>query len=116
MVLFPNEEIELWEYSENETETDWWGETKPSYQYVGTYTCDFQNMSPKDTEEEYGKILEDAYKIYLPLDTPITDTMLIRKVGEPHTYSIKGSPSKYNHILPHIKVLVQRQRKPTQLE
>ena len=116
MVLFPNTAIELWEYNENADETNWWGETTPSYELVGVYTCDFQNMSPRDNQEAFGKILQDTYKAYLPLDTPITDTMIIRKVGEKDTYKITGSPLKYNHILPHIKIILQKQRKPLNLD
>ena len=66
--------------------------------------------------EEYGKILEDTYKIYFDIDVPVTDTMIIRRVGEAETYTINGSPSKYHTLIPHIKVNVQKQRKPLKLE
>lgn len=116
MVFFPNCQIELWEYNENEEETNWWGETTPSYELKEIVTCDFQNMSPRDNQEAYGKILQDTYKAYLPIDTHITDTMIIRKVGEKDTYSITGSPLRYDHLIPHIKILLQKQRKPLNLD
>lgn len=115
MILFPDNQIELWEYSENTEEVDWWGETQPFYEYIGTYTCDFQNLSPKDSQQQYGEILEDTYKVYLPIDTPITHTTILRKPNELDTYTIKGTPQTYNHLIPHIKVTVQKQRKPTKL-
>ena len=115
MILFPDNQIELWEYTENTEELNWWGETTPQYNYIGTYKCDFQNLSPKDSQQTYGEILEDTYKIYLPIDTPITPTMILRIPNEQDTYTIKGTPQKYTHLLPHIKLTIQKQRKPTKL-
>lgn len=116
VVLFPDDEIELWEYKENDNEVDWWGEKQVGYEYIGTFTCDFQNMSPKETKQVYGEILEDTYKAYFQLDTPITPTMILRKPNEQDTYVIKGTPQKYTHLIPHIRVNLQRQRKPTKLD
>lgn len=116
MVFFPNEKIELWEYTENEDVPNFFGETTADYEYIGTFICDFQPMSPKDSLNEFGKILEDTYKIYLDEDVPITDTMILRLEGKNETYSITGTPIINNHnIISHIKVVVQKQRKPTNL-
>lgn len=116
MVFFPNENVELWEYGENEEIPNFFGESTSEYSYVGTFPCDFQSMSPKDTLNEIGKILEDTFKIYMDIDVPISDTMLLRLVGKIETYSIIGSPIRNNHnIVPHIKVVVQKQRKPAKL-
>lgn len=115
MVFFPNVEIELWEYQEDESIPNFFGETSVSYTLIGTYPADFQNMSAKDTLQEYGKLLEDTHKAYFNLDTPITDTMILRVVGQPDTYTINGTPQKYNHLIPYIKVTLQKQRKPTEL-
>lgn len=116
MVFFPNSQIELWEYNEDEDIPNFYGESSVSYTLVGVYEADFQNMSPKDTLQEYGKILEDTYKAYFNADVPITDTMILRKTDEPYTYTINGSPQKYGNLIPHIKVNLQKQRKPTKLE
>ena len=115
MVFFPQTYIELWEYTEKEDIPNFFGESSSDYIYVGTYFVDFQNMTPKDTEKEYGKLLEDTYKIYLDTNVPITDTMIIRKQNQTTTYSILGTPQIYNTLIPHIKVLVQKQRKPLEL-
>ena len=114
MVFFPDTSIELWEYGE-EGIPDFYGETTASYSFVGVFDVDFQNLSPHDSEEEFGKILEDSYKIYMDTSVPVTDTMIIRRVGEEDTYTIEGSPQHYNSLIPHIKVIVQKQRKPTPL-
>ena len=116
MIFFPDNRMELWEYNENGEELNWWGETTPNYTLTGVYTCDFQNLSPRDSIKEYGEILEDTYKAYFPIDTPITPTMILRLFGETDTYSIKGTPQVYNHLIPHIKVTLQKQRQPTILE
>lgn len=116
MVFFPQTWIELWEYTENEDVPNFFGETTEDYEYVGDYYVDFQNLSPKDNPQEYGKLLEDTFKIYLDSDVPISDTMIIRKKDDPSiTYKIKGSPQHYNTLIPHIKVIVQRTRKPNKL-
>ena len=116
MVFFPNSKIELWEYCEDDSIPNFFGETTASYTLVGVYDGDFQNMSPKDSLQEYGKILEDTFKVYFDVNVPVTDTMILRKVDEPYTYTINGSPQKYRNVLPHIKVNLQRQRKPLQLD
>lgn len=107
--------IELWEYTEEEDIPNFFGETSVSYNYIGSYMGDFQNSSPSDRLEEYGKTLEDTYKIYFDVDVPVTDTMIIRKEGEKDTYTIKGSPQHYNTLIPHIKVNLQKDRKPIPL-
>lgn len=115
MVFFPNKTIELWEYTEKD-EVDVYGEPIIQYELIGTYPVDIQPKSPSETKKEYGEILTDVYKIYLDINTPITHTMLLRLTNEPDTYEILGSPMFNNHVLPHIKVEIQKQRKPTQLE
>ena len=117
MVFFPNEKVELWEYSEEGEIPNFYGEIIASYNLIGVYQVDFQPASQKDTMQEYGKTLEDTYKMYLNIDTPITDTMILRLVGKKDTYSIVGTPIFNNHnVLNHIKVIVQKQRQPTKLE
>lgn len=117
MVFFKNEMLELWDYSENDNIPNFFGETTSEYNYVGTYPCDFQTMTPKDSMNEFGKVLEDGYKIYLDIDVPVNDKMILRLEGKVETYSITGTPIINNHnIIPHIKLVVQKQRKPTKLD
>lgn len=117
MVFFPNEIVELWEYNEEGEIPNFFGETISTHNYVGSFIVDFQPVTPKDNMNDYGKTLEDTYKMYLDLDVPITDTMILRLEGKPDTYSIVGTPIFNNHnVVPHIKVIVQKQRQPTKLE
>lgn len=114
MVFFPNVELELWEYGESDT-YNLYGEAELTYTLVDTVSCDFQPLSTTDSLKEFGEILQDTYKTYLDIKTPITDTMICRVVGEPSTYQVVGTPIRNNHLLNHIKVILQKERKPTPL-
>ena len=111
--FFPNCEVELYEYTENE-EYDIYGEPIVSYNKVGIYSTDFQTLSSNDSERMFGKILNDTFKLFFDIDVPITDKMMIKKKGEIDTYVILGSPQKYDHFLKHQTVTVQKTRKPWQ--
>lgn len=112
--FFPNCEIELYEYTENE-EYDIYGEPKVSYEKVGTYVCDFQTQGNRDNQMMFGKILNDTFKLFIDYDVPIHDRMMIKKKGEEDTYMILGSPQKYDHFLKHQEVTVQKTRKQWEL-
>lgn len=115
VLFFPNETLELWEYTEKESRDRFLGENEFEYVHLEDVPCDFQPMTQKDSQMEYGKILEDTYKIYLDGKVTITDTMILRLKGKPDTYKITGTPSNNNHFLHHHKVVVQKQRKPIKL-
>lgn len=117
MVFFPNQELELWEYTESTTEFNSYLEPKKEYHLAETVPCDFQVMSPNDTIKEFGEILEDTYKIYIDSDVNVTPDMILRIKGEPYTYEVTGAPINNNHLQPamHKKLIVQKQRKPAKL-
>lgn len=115
MIFYPffrKKQLEIYDYKEDTSEYNVYGEPKEQYIYVGTYPCDFQPLSPNATLKEFGKILTDTYKIYLNINTPINDKMVLRLKGELDTYKIVGSPEFHINILPHIKIQVQKTRKP----
>ena len=118
MVFFPNQELELWAYTESTTEFNPYLEPKKEYYLKTTVPCDFQAMSPNETIREFGEVLEDTYKIYLDKDVEVTHDMVLRIKGEPATYEITGTPINNNHLAPvqHKKLVVQKQRKPIKLE
>ena len=118
MVFFPNCEIELWDYTEDDVLPNIYGEVEQYYVLVDVVECDFQNLSNQDSLKEFGKILQDTYKLYLDVNVPINDRMIIRKVGEKWTYEIKGTPMTNFHfdITNHKKIIVQKHRKPLKLE
>ena len=113
MVFFPNYELEIFHYTDS-TEKDAYGNPKQAYVYSTTVPCDFQSMTPKDSLTEFGKILEDTYKIIIPEDTIIHDTSVLRLKGYSDVYNITGTPIRNNRfkITSHIKVIVQKTRKP----
>jgi len=116
VLFFPNEEVELWEYAEEKALMNIYGEYDEYYYLSDIVPCDFQPMSPQDNLKEFGKILQDTYKMYLDEDVEIHDTMIIRIVGKPDTYKIKGTPVFNNHFLKHKKIILEKQRKPIRLE
>lgn len=112
VLFFRNGELELFEYTEKHSRDRFLGEPEYDYILVDCVPCDFQPASPKDSQMEYGKILEDTYKIYLDGEVEVTDTMILRLKGKKDTYKIIGTPMNNNHFLHHKKILVQKQRKP----
>lgn len=116
MVFFPNVTFELWEpYYSDEEYDEYTGEAVKKYEMIGTCPADFQTLTPADSRREFGEILEDSYKSYISLTAPITPYTIIRIVGEESTYSIRGTPVKNNHFLHHIKVILEKERIPSEL-
>lgn len=117
MPFFPNVKLELWEYSESDT-YNLYGEAELTYNLIDTVSCDLQPMSTGDSLKEFGEILQDTYKTYLAIDTPVTDTMICRVTGSPDTYKVVGTPIYNNHLMgaTHIKLILQKQRVPEELD
>jgi len=117
MVFFPNQNLELFEYTET-SELNSYLEPKHEYTYLTTIPCDFQSMNPNESIKEFGEIREDTYKIYVDVNAPVTSSMILRIEGEPDTYEITGTVINNNHLRPivqHKKIIVQKQRKPTRV-
>ena len=110
--FFNNTTIQLYEYVPT-GEYDQYGK-KFEYQLKGEYLADLQPLSPESSQRVFGKILQDTYKMYLSADIPINDTDLIKIEGL-GTFEIVGSPEKWNHILNHTKVILQKHRKEVKL-
>ena len=118
MVFFPNTEIELWKLQTTTNHEDIYGDTQISYILHNTIAADIQELNNKDMQEEFGKILQDTYKMYLDKNVDIEDTMILRIKDTDKTFKIIGSPNLNNHLpqISHIKMYIQLQRKPTKLE
>lgn len=112
--LFPNTTISLYSYVDGGM--DDYGETKVSYKYRETVEADVQVMSPKDTQREFGKTLEDTYKIYLPYEVEIHDTDRIKLNDTNTCCEILGTPEKWNHLISYNKIIVQKYRNQKDLE
>lgn len=114
---FSNCKMELWEYLEDSTNLNDYGEPVKSYDLYDVVPCNFQNADASETSKEYGDIQTNAYKAYFDVDVKVNESMVLRVVGETDTYEIIGKPMKYDHftVLSHIKVLLQRHQEPIHL-
>ena len=113
MVHFVNCQIEIYEPSEKPHLDPYTNEPKDTWDLITVVDADFQNISPEDTQREVGKFLEDTHKIYVDIDTPVTDKSVIKIKGEPHTYEVIGSPQKFPTFHNFTKIIVQRERHDT---
>ena len=71
---------------------------------------DLQPLSPESSQQVFGRIEQDTYKMYLSKDIPIESTDLI-KIPDLGTFEIVGSPQKWNHLLEHTKIIIKKHRK-----
>ena len=115
MVFFPNEQLELYEYTESTTEFNSYLEPLKEYVLSSTVPCDIQSMSPNDQLKEFGELQTDTYKIYIDQKVEVDPSMILKLSGQDATYEIVGTPMNNNHLLPvkHKKLVVRKQRKPT---
>lgn len=106
--FFNNTNIQLFEYVELDEE-DFFGE-KHEYRFKGEYNVDIQPVTPSSSQEIFGRIVQDTYKIYLNVDVPIRDTDII-KIPDFGTFEIIGSVEKWNHLLNYQKAIIKKHRK-----
>ena len=110
MVFFKNTTIELYSYKD-EQDYDEYGEKQGDYEYRDKVKVDMHPVSAQDSMEQFGKIVQDTFKVYLPYNTTIHDTDIIKIENKPETYTIKGSSLVWDHILKHKKIIIEKQRK-----
>ena len=106
--FFNNTTIQLYGYVELDEE-DFFGE-KHEYRLKGEYNCDIQPVTPSSSQQTFGRIVQDTYKIYLNIDVPIDGTDLIR-IPDLGTFEIVGSVEKWNHVLDYQKATIKKRRK-----
>ena len=106
--FFNNTTIQLYSYQP----TGEYDEYGKKYEYIckGTYEVDLQPLSPESSQQVFGRIEQDTYKMYLSCDIPIESTDLI-KIQDLGTFEIVGSPQKWNHLLEYTKVIIKKRRK-----
>lgn len=106
--FFNNTTIQLYAYHPT-GEVDEYGK-KFEYVCKGTFEVDLQPLNPESSQQVFGRIEQDTYKMYLSSDIPIESTDLI-KIPDLGTFEIVGSPQKWNHFLEHTKVILRKHRK-----
>ena len=106
--FFPNVTIDIYTYQSNNDEYDYYGK-KTEYVFKQSVEADMQPLSPTSSLREFGKILQDTYKVILNINTEITDTDQL--VINNEKYEIVGSVSTWNHVLPHKEILIKKLRK-----
>lgn len=106
--FFPNETMEIYTYNTNQEDFDYYGKIN-EYVLKGSVEVDMQPLSPTSSLREFGKILQDTYKVILGINVEISDTdkLMINNIE----YEIVGSVSTWNHVLPHKEILIQKLRK-----
>lgn len=111
MTFFPNTTIQILKYNPSDVEYDDYGEAVGGYTLTEELEADFQPLSTSESIRDFGEILTDTYKLYLPLDVELTPQDRI-KINET-TYAIIGTPMQMNHIkrISHTKVIIKKFRK-----
>lgn len=109
-VLFPNEEIDI--YTCQNESFDYYG-SQNEYVYKETINVDMQLISPTSSLREFGKILQDTYRVIMDENVEINDTDQLR-INDVK-YEIIGSIENCNHgLIPHKEMVIKRQRKEVQ--
>ena len=109
-VLFPNEEIDI--YTCQNESFDYYG-SQNEYVYKETISVDMQLISPTSTLREFGKILQDTYRVIMDENVEINGTDQLRINDD--KYEIIGSIENCNHgLIPHKEMVIKRQRKEVQ--
>jgi hypothetical protein len=116
MPYFYNRNLEIWEPTQESTIDLYTGEKKIKYQLYEIVDADIQQISPESSMEEYGKILKDTYRVFIDSWVTFDDKSILRIQNLKPTYQIKGTPELRDHILPYVKLIMEKQRTPTPLE
>lgn len=113
MIFYPNCKVEIYEPSEAPVLDEYTGEPLDTWDLVTTVDADWQAVRDDDSQHEWGKEVEDTYKVYFDEGTPVTDKSRLKIVGEKETYDVIGTPQRWNRFHHFVKVIVQLQRHPT---
>ena len=86
-----------------------YGETVEEYVYTDDIVVDFQNESNVEIAKQYGVELQNLYKVYLDLDTPLDDTDQLRD-EDGNRYHIIGQVQRYPKFHRYTKAHIVRER------
>lgn len=113
MVFFPNCQIEIYEEQENSEYDEFTGEPKKEWVLIDNLLVDFQRLTEKEQQEEWGKEVEDTFKVYVPLSTHINNRCVVKIIDdiEDRTFDVIGEPEYWNRFHMFRKIILQVQRK-----
>lgn len=116
MVYFPNCQIQIYEeQQDNEEYDEYTGEPKSKWVLTDTVPADFQRISEDESQEEWGKDLQDTFKVYVDLNTHINNRCVVKIIDdiENRTFDVIGEPEYWNRFHMFRKIILQVQRKST---
>lgn len=113
MVYFPNCWIEIYEEQESIDYDQYTGEKKKIWSLIDKLYVDFQRLSHKEQQEEWGKEVDDTFKVYVPLNTHINNRCVVKIIDdiEDRTFDVIGEPEYWNRFHMFRKIILQVQRK-----
>ena len=107
MIHFPDTTLQR--YTLQTSGSGVYGETVEEYVYTDDIVVDFQNESNVEIAKQYGVELQNLYKVYLDLDTPLGDTDQLRDT-EGNRYHIIGQVQRYPKFHRYTKAHIVRER------
>ena len=107
MIHFPDTTLQR--HVPTTSSTGVYGETTTEYAYSSDIIVDFQNESNNEVARSYGVELEDLYKIYLDINTPLGESDLLYKDND--CYEIIGGIKEYPKFHKYKKAHLRRRRK-----
>ena len=113
MVYFPNCTINIYEEQESDEYDDYTGELKSEWVLVDTLPVDFQRLNHDEEQKEWGKEVDDTFKVYVPLKTHINNRCIVKIVDdiEDRTFDVIGEPEYWNRFHMFRKIILQVQRR-----
>ena len=106
-IFFPNESMDI--YNITKGELDYYG-SQNNYVFKETIPVDIQIITPESSLREFGKVLQDTYRIIIDENVEINDTDQL--IINDNKYEIIGSIENCNHgLIPHKELLIKKQRK-----
>jgi len=107
LIHFPDTTLQR--YTLQTSGTGVYGETVGEYVYTDDIVVDFQNESNVEIAKQYGVELQNLYKIYLDINTPLNDTDQLRD-KEGNRYHIIGQVQHYKKFHRYTKAHIVRER------
>lgn len=107
MIYYPDTLLKRYTYTD--TSTGIYGETVQKYEYTDDILVDFQEESNQEIAKDYGVELQNLYKIYADINTPLNDTDQLEDQNGT-VYHIVGNVKHYKKFHKYQKAHLVRER------